>query len=289
MEPIRDYAIILKSVPFEDRHRIVTAITEHHGRLTALAKNSIQSRRFGGTLEPFVASQWTFTQKANSDLALLTEAQIKRDYHGISKDFDRLSLASALTEVMLRIAPEHEPCVGLFKLHANALAWVEEAQTEELKKLTLLFFNHFLIKTLQLGGSLPQLDCCLSCESALSDWVASHPPTELSATVSRAGWICPQCRAAGAKTKIDDGEGAIDGITLKIPASALRDVLVSLQSPIRSLQTTTQGLPVQPQGQEKILRWMESILLYHAPGMSQTPLKSFRFIHSQGGDLSAVL
>jgi len=50
-----DLAIVLRAVPYEERHRIVTALTEHHGKITGMAKNAIQSRRFGGCLETFTA------------------------------------------------------------------------------------------------------------------------------------------------------------------------------------------------------------------------------------------
>src|SRR6478735_8305092 len=99
MQQKRDTAIILRAIPYEERHRIVTALTEQHGQVTAMAKNSIASRRFGGALDPFVASEWFFSQKPGADLLLLQEAVVKRAYEGLRKDFERLSLASVLNEL----------------------------------------------------------------------------------------------------------------------------------------------------------------------------------------------
>ena len=110
MQPERDLAIILKTVIYEERHRIVTALTENHGVISALARNSIQSRRFGGTLEPFTASEWLFAQKPGADLARLEEASIRRSFEGLRADFERLSIASVMNEMMLRTAPRYEPC-----------------------------------------------------------------------------------------------------------------------------------------------------------------------------------
>ncbi len=205
----------------------------------------------------------------------LNETLIKRDYAGIAKDFERLALASALTEVMLRLAPEHEPAPGLFRLHANALAWVEEVSHEDLQRLDLVFLNHAMIKTLQLSGSLPQLDCCLSCESALSKWVDSK--LDLNAIVARAGWICPNCRESGMGAKTSGEDGAVQGASLKIPAVGLRDVLMSLVAPVRELARSVQGLQIQRADQERVLRWLEAVLLFHAPGAG-APLKTFRFL-----------
>src|SRR6476620_10914476 len=109
MEQKRDNAIILRTVPFEERHRIVTALTENNGQVTAMAKNCISSRRFGGSLDCFVASEWLFSQKPGADLVILQEAVAKRSFEGLRKDFERLSLASVFNELMMKLAPRHEP------------------------------------------------------------------------------------------------------------------------------------------------------------------------------------
>src|SRR5262249_45008753 len=110
MERKKDLAIVLRWVPYEDRHRVVTALTENHGRISALARNSIQSRRFGGALEPFAASEWHFVERPGAELYRVEEAQIRRGFEDLRKDFDRLSLASLLNEIILKLTHEREPC-----------------------------------------------------------------------------------------------------------------------------------------------------------------------------------
>src|SRR5690349_15798507 len=121
MHPKKDLAIVLRSIPYEERHRIVTAITENHGLITAMVKNAIQSRRFGGSLEPFVAGEWLFTQKVGAELCHLSETHLRNAFEGLRRDFQKLSLASVFNELMLKLAPQGEPCPDLFKLHSNAL------------------------------------------------------------------------------------------------------------------------------------------------------------------------
>src|SRR5687768_422160 len=127
MQHKQDLAIVLRTVVFEERHRIVTALTENHGRISALARNSIQSRRFGGSLEPFTAADWRFVEtRPGADLFRLEEANTRRGFENLRKDFERLSMASLFNELMLKLAPEHEPCPDLFRMHANALAVLDE-------------------------------------------------------------------------------------------------------------------------------------------------------------------
>ena len=137
MESRRDLAIVLRSVRYQDRHRIITALTENHGRVSALARNSIQSRRFGGALEPFAAGEWLFSERKGAELLNLNEASIRRSYEGLRGDFECLSAASALNEIVLRVAHPGEPCPELFRLHSNALAVLEEG-ADRLTVLILL-------------------------------------------------------------------------------------------------------------------------------------------------------
>jgi DNA repair protein RecO len=194
MGPTKDLAIILRSVAFEDRHRIVTALTERHGQISGLARNSIQSRRFGGTLEPFTASEWLFVEKPGAELVQLNEAIIRRSFEGIRKDFERLSLASVFSEFMLRIAPKNENCVDLFKLHSNALAALEEMPEGEASERTiLLLLNGYLAKALQWSGNQPRLQACQSCKRSLD---TLSPTDSITCLISDAAWLCPNCRSS---------------------------------------------------------------------------------------------
>src|SRR6185437_133148 len=100
MQSKRDLAIILRAVPYQERHRVVTALTEQHGQISAIAKNSIQSRRFGGCLDLFAASEWIFTYSPGAELYHLTEAKIREPFDGLHKSFEKLSLASVFNEYM---------------------------------------------------------------------------------------------------------------------------------------------------------------------------------------------
>ena len=58
MEQKRDLAIVLRWVPYEERHRVVTALTENHGKISALAlwrsraiASSLRSRAFSAAAD----------------------------------------------------------------------------------------------------------------------------------------------------------------------------------------------------------------------------------------------
>jgi DNA repair protein RecO len=270
MQQKRDTAIILRAIPFEERHRIVTALTENHGQVTAMAKNSISSRRFGGALDPFVASEWLFNEKPGSDLLLLQEATVKRSFEGLRKDFERLSLASIFNELMIRLAPKHEACEELFRLHANALATLEELPGTGID-LTLL--NGYLAKVLQWSGSQPQLQACLGCRAPVESLA---PGMGLSCVVVDAGWLCQSCRANHTYHVQDRASGSTFGRSmLRVTPAAIQDFFTSLTVPIRQVPRSTRASPKEHQ---ELFKFLEALFVYHVPGFDQQPLKGLRFL-----------
>jgi DNA repair protein RecO len=269
MQPIHDLAIVLRSVVYEERHRIVTALSENHGQITAIAKNSIQSRRFGGTLEPFTASEWIFTQKPGAEMVTLTEAHIRKSFEGIQKDFEKLSLASTLNELMLKLAPEQQKCSDLFKLHSNALSALHEGilpQTE------VAFLNAYLAKLLQWSGSQPRLLNCLQCSAPLREMVEHG---ELSCLIADAGWVCPSCRQQETRHIREQGGQGLQNFFIRLTPLAIVDFHMSLITPIRQ---TSEKILASPQEHRELFRFLESLFIYHIPGFDRHPLKSLRFL-----------
>jgi DNA repair protein RecO (recombination protein O) len=266
MEPKRDLAIVLRSVAFQERHRIVTAISEHHGLISAMARNSIQSRRFGGSLEPYAASEWLFTEKPGDELCQLQEAQIRRPFEGLRKDFERLAMAGVFNELMLKLAPHKQACSDLFKLHSNALACLDET-VEPGADIRLL--NAYLAKLLHWSGNQPRLLMCLGCGCELD---AVPEGQELTAVIQDAGWVCPMCRAT--KTR---HLSHVEGLEpLRVAPMAIVDFHLALMVPIRQFQAAAKASREDHVGLFKLL---ESLFIFHIPGFDKQPLKSVRFLN----------
>jgi DNA repair protein RecO len=277
MEPKRDLAIVLRSVPYEERHRVVTALTERHGKLSALARNSVQSRRFGGALEPFAAAEWRFVERPGAELVRVDEAVIRRAYEGLRKDFERLSLASVFNELMLRLAPEREACPDLFRLHCNALAVLEELPRADGPAAYLPLLNGYLSKILQWNGNQPQLLQCLGCGAALS---SQDPGQPVSCVVADAGWVCPSCRqqgvsrlrAAEARATADSG---FKNSFLCLSPLGIVDFHVYQSNPIRQAPALCKGSLAE---QKELFAFLEALLVYHVQGFDRVPLKGLRFL-----------
>lgn len=272
MEPIRDLAIVLRTIPFQDRHRIVTALTENHGLVSAMARNSVQSRRFGGALDPFVASEWSFVDKPGAELLRLEEAVVKRSYEGFRGDFERLTLASVMNEIMIKVAPQREPCPDLFKLHANALAHLEEHALKKAAPESLALLNGYFTKVLQWSGNQPQLSACMGCGLGIES--LSHEQS-LTCVVADAGWVCVNCRKTETHHVRERQGQSFAHSSIRITPAAVLDFQMSLEVPIRQI-------PLQARASEKdhkdLFQFLEALAVYHLPGFDHTPLKGLRFI-----------
>lgn len=275
METKQDTAIVLKTVIFEERHRMVSALTAEHGRISAVARNSIHSRRFGGTLDAFSASEWTWVEKANADVARLDHAEIKRSFEGIRRSFEKLALASAISEVILRVAPEKEPCPELFRLHSNALAVIEEApETDPRLPPDLKLLNFYLGKVLQWSGNQPQILACMNCERSLEDM-----PLEVDMTwlIPEAAWICHVCRVQESAHVQGRGTTAFQHSLLRVAPAAVRDLRQALETPLRRALEIARANGSEHRG---LFALLEALLTYHIPGFDQAPLKSLRFLRA---------
>lgn len=262
---------------------MVTALTENYGRISALARNAVQSRRFGGALEPFAAAEWRFVERPGGELVRVEEAVIRRGYEGLRLDFERLALASVFNELLLKIAPERQPAPELFRLHANALALLDDQAKagEPPARLSLYrLLNGYLAKLLQLQGNQPPIAACLGCEKSLLE-LPEHET--LACSIADAAWLCPTCRTQSARhLQASTSTGSLPGLgfsntQLRVSVRAFIDFLASLQTPVRKLPETLNASLAE---HEELLRFLEGVLTFHVPGFDRARLKGLQFLES---------
>src|SRR5690606_23035249 len=119
-----DLAIILRSQPFKERDKLVTFLTEKHGRITGVAKGAIHSKRFGGTLDLFACSQIRY--KEGHDLVWIEEANLRRDFLKVREKLENISAAGYFADLCLRLTEERHPVKEVFLLLAHYLYLLEE-------------------------------------------------------------------------------------------------------------------------------------------------------------------
>ena len=90
-----DLAFILKSQPYKERDKLVTILTENHGKITGIAKGAIHSRRYGGSLDLFTCSNISYKESSTSELVRIDEATAKKDFLALRNNLENISAAGA--------------------------------------------------------------------------------------------------------------------------------------------------------------------------------------------------
>ena len=257
----RDLCFVLKAIPFRERDQIVVLLTENKGKIHAIARNSIQSRRFGGCLNLFTASEVELdsrsikvSEETDEKLVGLQSAIIRHSFSSIAKNFDQLSAASAMNELILRTIPNHKNATELFKLYSNCLVMLSE---QEDRKIILGVANAFVLKLTQWLGVQPAVTRCLTCEKNLADAEGDH----VIGQVARGGWTCISC-ANGSKEH-------------PLSKDVIFDAYQAILNPVR--KTTFTAVEKE---QMDLLQYLEQHLLFHVHGLERKPISSYQFLKS---------
>jgi len=184
MAIVTSEGIVLKTHALGDTSRIVTVYTRDHGLQKLVAKGARKApSRFGYALEPLSRSRFVFYWKPDSDLHLLSKAEVLDPLGSRLADLARLAHAQASLELVDRLVWGEEPHPGLYDLLVQACESCACAPIPALPAVTLAF-------QLQLAAELgyrPRLDQCAVDGRPVSQRRAFSP--------ARGGLLCDACAA----------------------------------------------------------------------------------------------
>ena len=155
----KDTGIVLRSSPFRERDRLVHLLTEHHGKISGIAKGAIHSRRFGGSLDLFNCIEIEFVDKPNQDLVRIDSATIREGFPEIRKSLEGISAASYFVDLVRHLTEERLPAPGIFKCLAHYLHLIAR------KPLSAEIIRSFEIKLLDHLGYTPITNYCVLCNA----------------------------------------------------------------------------------------------------------------------------
>ncbi|MEM9194372.1 MAG: DNA repair protein RecO [Myxococcota bacterium] len=202
-------AVLVRSLDYRDADRIVTLLTEEHGKVDALARGARKSkRRFAGALQAFAVLR-VAVRSGRGTLDTLTEAQTVEVFPNLLRSYRTAQIAGAGTEWLRELTPMREPDPRPFQ---SAVRWLR-ALADTDRELEL--FLSYCIRVLAISGFAPQVDQCAPCGRVpAADQAALFAP-RLGAVVCRACGGGPlklsgQARAAVRVARTDRWEEAAD-------------------------------------------------------------------------------
>jgi DNA repair protein RecO len=159
-QPILTPAIVLRVTDYGEADRIVTLLTETHGKVSALARGAKKSRkRFGAALSLFGCGEATLRERR--DLWLLEDLHAQRGYLRLGQELGRFSHACYVCELCQQLCPPHEPEP---QVYAQLLAFLDRLDGLPLAdKPPIAPLRAFELKLLDAVGLGLSLRHCAAC------------------------------------------------------------------------------------------------------------------------------
>jgi DNA repair protein RecO (recombination protein O) len=177
MSLYRDQGVVLRTIRLGEADRIVTLVTQGHGKVRAVVKGVRKTKsRFGGRLEP--VSHVALLLYQGRELDVVTQAETLDHFRAIREDLDRVAKATSMLEAVDNVAQEREPNSRLYAMLVGGLRALAAHDAP-------LLLPAFFWKVLALEGFQPVLDECVSCGA---------PEGLVAFDIAEGGVLCRSCR-----------------------------------------------------------------------------------------------
>ncbi len=117
-----DRAIVLRKYRLTESSLIVELLTEHHGKLRAVAKGALKQRnRFAGVLDLFYLLEVKAVSSRRSELYALADAVLVEPWRGIGASYKKTAVASYFVRLLSQSLADEAPVGEVFQLVYKAL------------------------------------------------------------------------------------------------------------------------------------------------------------------------
>jgi DNA repair protein RecO (recombination protein O) len=155
---INTTGLVLRVTDYKDSSRILTVLTSEEGKLTVSARGAMRrGSKLSAASSLFAYANMTLYH--SRDRWTLTEAQTIELFSGLSRDVERLALASYMAELLEAVSDEDSPNPEILSLGLNALYMLSESAKDP-----LLIKSAFEIRLMCLAGFEPAVGACVVCD-----------------------------------------------------------------------------------------------------------------------------
>ena len=180
MTLFRDRGMVLRTIRLGEADRIVTLMTEEHGKVRAVAKGVRRTTsKFGSRLEP-LSHVALLGWQGRGDLDTINQVEVIDTNRAVREDLDRMAAAMSMLEVVDQIGQERHANPRLYEMLVGAITALSERSSP-------MVAPAFFLKVLALEGSAPVLDGCVACGEDDPDLLVAFDLTE-------GGVLCRSCR-----------------------------------------------------------------------------------------------
>ena len=231
-------AIVLRQTRTVGGRRMILLFSRKFGKISVgTSLNEGGKNKSALAVRPFTNGRYELFKGRES--YNLNHAQVLQSFYGIGEDLDKYMAASYVLELTEKILPDEMPQIKLYNL---LLEFMEELESREKKHETLVMA--YMIKALDILGSMPQIRGCVCCGS-------TEEHLKLF-SVKEGGMICRKC---GENLKEEDSRPLIYETNF-----AIVDILGYFQKhPLSAFRK----LALEEKTLEKLQKIMKQYLAYH--------------------------
>ena len=185
----RDQGVVLRSIKLGEADRIVSLMTQGHGKVRAVAKGIRKTgSKFGARLEP--ATHVAFQCYKGRELDIVTQVETIDANRALREHYGCLTHAVSMLEAVDQVALEREANPALYRMLERALRTLAERPSPAVS-------TAFFWKLLSLEGFHPVVDMCARCGGAgpFTAW-----------DVGEGGVLCASCILGGRPIRAESAE-----------------------------------------------------------------------------------
>jgi len=177
----RTQAVVLKSMKLSENDKLVTFLTETHGKVKCVAKAARRLKsRFGASLEPMSHVSLIYFGKEHQELYRLNQCDIIQSFQEIKENPDSYYTAVYFLELAGHFIAEAHPEPEIFRLLVQSLRAAGKA--DSLGTLCRLFE----LRVMAHAGYAPRLRKCIAChQEPQSLWIGF--------SYNQHGIVCEPC------------------------------------------------------------------------------------------------
>jgi len=203
----RDQGVVLRSIKLGEADRIVSLMSQGHGKVRAVAKGIRKTgSKFGARLEP--ASHVAFQCYKGRELDIVTQVETIDANRALREHYGCLTHSVSMLEAVDQVALEREANPALYRMLERALRTLAEQPSPAVS-------TAFFWKLLSLEGFHPVVDGCARCggEGPFTAW-----------DVGEGGVLCGSCVLGGRPIRAESAEviarivgGGLSGVLAEPP------------------------------------------------------------------------
>ncbi|RKU17714.1 DNA repair protein RecO [Candidatus Poribacteria bacterium] len=245
-------AIVIRTFPLKEFHKIITFYTPDFGKVKAVAYGVKSPKsKLSGSLELLNHGTLLFQHRENRELQHITDFNLINGFDTIRSDFTRITYGCYFAELVDSIASEGITSPEIFDLLRTTYQFLVDADDVP------LLARGFEIKFIDRAGYAPELSRCVQCGSDVQGTTKEN--FGIAFSIRYGGVLCPDCKDR-------------DGATFTIAPGSC-ELLKMLR---KSEWEQFNRIRASTRNHQELKRVLGSFIEYH----TERTLKSLRFIEN---------